>query len=391
MQKADLIIVGGGPAGAALACLAASASMRVICLDQGPSKPAPDPGLRHTAISRASRSLLQEVGIWQNLSAPPCFIDDIRVLDGDSPVLLRLKSGESGGGPFGWNVANDDLRRAAMTTMRARKNIRYMTQAKAAGFEIKEREAKVFLEDGRVFGAALIVGADGKSSFTRDWMDVGVQAWPYHQTAILCAVAHEHPHRNKAVEHFWPGGPFAVLPMNDTENGVHRSGVVFTEDTRPGKARESLISLSEEAFESRLNALCLPDYGRIKVITKRFSYPLGFSHAARYTAPRMALVADAAHSIHPIAGQSLNLGFQDVKDLSETIKDAFLKKRDIGAPDLLAFYDRRRHAQNITTIAAIDALVRISSRDGVAVTALRRAGIRLLARAPLLRQAILRH
>ncbi len=368
-----IAVIGGGLAGLTLCCLAGQGGLKIICLDQSTFATGGD--LRTTAISYGSRKILEEAGIWQNLSTTPCPIEDIKILDGDSPVLLDFLKSEADGKTFGWIVENSDLRAAMMKTLSARKNIEHRTPVKVEDFAVDDQLAHVILPNGETIHTKLVVGADGKKSFTRGWMDVPVREWAYNQRAVICTAIHEHPHNNTAIEHFWPAGPFAVLPMADDENGRHRSSVVFTEH---GPEKNSMMKLDEESFNTELNKRFPENYGRVHMTGRRASHTLSLVHAARYIAPRMCLVADAAHGIHPIAGQGLNLGFRDVKALADFVKTA----PDPGTFDILENYQRTRRFDNMAMVAATDALVRLFSNNKAPVRALRRTGLKMVGKFP---------
>ena len=290
-------------------------------------------------------------------------------------MLLDFLKSEADGKTFGWIVENSDLRAAMMKTLSALKNIEHRASVKVTDFEVDEKTAQVILPDGETIHAKLVVGADGKKSFTRGWMDVPVREWGYNQRAVICTAIHEHPHNNTAVEHFWPGGPFAVLPMADDEQGRHRSSVVFTEH---GPEKNSVMKLDDDSFNAELNKRFPESYGRVQLTGRRASHTLSLVHAARYIAPRMCLVADAAHGIHPIAGQGLNLGFRDVKALADLVKKAV----DPGTFDVLENYQRSRRFDNMAMVAATDALVRLFSNNNRPVRALRRTGLKIVGKFP---------
>lgn len=374
-QDYDAIIAGGGLSGLTLACLLGGRGLRIACLDQSAPEEKNPPDLRTTAVSFGSRKILERAGVWKKIRES-CLIEDIRILDGKSPVLLRFLSAEAGN-PFGWIVDNADLKRAMTQRLSELPNVDHIAPAKVAGFEPEANAISVLLENGKTLGAMLVVGADGRHSFTRRWMKVDVREWNYGQRAVICAVAHEKPHHNAAIEHFWPEGPFAILPMADGPGGGHRSSVVFTEH---GSEKESWMRLSDRDFEAALAVRFPPEYGAVKMAGPRAVFPLGLVHAAEYIRPRMVLVADAAHGIHPIAGQGLNLGFRDLDELDGLVGEAFAAGRDIGAWDLLETYQRRRRPDNMAMVAVTDALVRLFSNNLPPVALFRRAGLRLVSR-----------
>ncbi len=393
VQKAhnyDVAIIGGGLAGLTMACLLGRHKIKTACIDQ--ADPAKQIGgdLRTTAISYGSSKILEDAGIWQNLENKKCPIEDIRILDGASPLLLNFLSGEVEDKAFGWIVLNSDLRQAMMDQLQTLKSVTHIPEAQVndilpspdlnyVRYNRMGREDKI--------GANLIIGADGRGSFTRSWMQaqgyLRTRRKDYRQRAVICTVSHENPHHNKAVEHFWPEGPFAVLPMQDDENVVHRSSVVFTEH---GPDSESLMHFSDKEFETALAARFPPEYGAVRLAGPRAAYPLTLSHASNYIGPRMALIADAAHGIHPIAGQGLNLGFRDVKALADLLAGA----QDCGAQDILEAYQRARRFDNMSMVAVTDGLVRLFSNKIPPVRALRRLGLSAVSRLAPAKQFFMR-
>lgn len=371
----DVIILGGGLAGLSLSCLLGCIEgLRVACVDRDDPETLMNADERTTAISYGSSQILRRAGVWEDIVAQGCPIKDIQILDGDSPVLLRFLSEEVEDKAFGWIVANSHIRKCLMDKMKSCKTIDHIAPAKACDFKVDEECASVVLDGGRTLNASLIVGADGRHSSVREFMDVDVRSWNYNQRAVVCFIEHENSHNNKAVEHFWPGGPFAILPMNDISDGRHRSSLVFTEH---GRARDTLMGLTDEAFKEEVVARFPESYGEIEIVdNKRMAFPLSLVHAAEYIAPRMVLVADAAHGIHPIAGQGLNLGFRDLDTLSLLIERAHEAGKDIGAQDLLVSYQRKRRPDNMAMVAVTDGLVRLFSNDLPPVKLLRRAGLR---------------
>lgn len=372
----DVAIIGGGLAGLTLSCLLGKSGLHVICLDQAPKPSGKNKDLRTTAISFGSRQILECAGIWENLPAEACPIDDIQILDGKSSVLLNFLSAEVANKSFGWIVENFDLRTAMAKTLKPLKNVTHKTETKITDFEVSD-DFVTCITDDKPVKARLVVGADGRQSFTRQWMDIPVRQWSYKQRAVICTVSHSNPHHNVAVEHFWPEGPFAVLPMADDKKGTHRSSVVFTEH---GPEPQSLMRYSDEEFEMALAARFPESYGDIKLIAPRVAYPLGLVHASSYIGPRMALVADAAHGIHPIAGQGLNLGFRDIGELAGLLATAHEKEQDIGAQSVLETYQRRRRPDNMAMVAVTDGLNRLFSNNIPPVRLMRRAGLKLVSK-----------
>lgn len=374
-QTYDVIILGGGLAGLSLSCLLGGVKgLRVACIDRDDPEKLMVGDKRTTAISYGSSKILERAGVWENIVKEGCPIRDIEILDGDSPVLLQFLSSEVDEKSFGWIVSNSHIRKCLMEHMASCADVDHIAPVTVDDFSVSHDKASVILSDGSVLSASLIVGADGRQSSVREFMDVPVRSWSYNQRAVVCFVEHENPHHNKAVEHFWPKGPFAILPMNDLDNGRHCSSLVFTEH---GRGKDALMDLSDDDFKQEV-ALRFPEsYGDIDILdNKRMAFPLSLVHAAEYIAPRMALVADAAHGIHPIAGQGLNLGFRDLDTLSMLIKKAYEKGQDIGTQDLLLSYQRKRRPDNMAMVAVTDGLVRLFSNDLPPVKLLRRTGLK---------------
>jgi len=371
----DVIIVGGGLSGLSLACLLGKSGIKTACIDQLDPK-AKTADLRTTAISYGSSKILSSADIWDKMLKKASPIQDIQILDGDSPLLLQFLSSEVKDRAFGWIVENADLKKILAKKVKSLKSVTHIAPANVSDFAISEDTATATLDNGDTLIAKLIIGADGRGSSLRKWMDIPTRQWSYNQRAIICCVSHENPHNQIAIEHFWPEGPFAVLPMSDSKK-QHRSSVVFTEH---GPEKNSLMNFTDAEFETALNARFPKSYGKVKMIGKRAAYPLNLTHATSYIGNRMALVADAAHGIHPIAGQGLNLGFRDVDKIAELLISAHQKGEDLGAPELLKQYQRARRFDNMSMVAATDGLVRLFSNNLPPVRFLRRTGLKLVSK-----------
>jgi len=376
----DCIIVGGGLAGLTLAALLGREGINIAIIDAADPHQPMGGDERTTAISYGSSLILEQAGVWQSLAHQGAPIRDIRILDGDSPLLLGFMSREVENKDFGTILLNSDIRRALRETVGALDSIHQIAPASVADFQVESDKVKVILKNGDVLSAKVAVGADGRNSFMRDWLDIPCRRWSYGQRAVVCIVRHENPHHNVAVEHFWPEGHFAILPIaDDSQTGVHRSSIVFTEH---GPEQKSLMKLGRDVFELALQNRFPSEYGQVEMLGERSAYPLSLVHASRYIDTRMVLIADAAHGIHPIAGQGLNLGFRDVNELANLIIAAHKRGDDIGAADLLETYQRRRRPDNMAMVAFTDTLVRLFSNRNPLLRLARRIGLRAVDKIP---------
>lgn len=384
-QTADVVIVGGGHAGCTMAALLARNGISAICIDQD------DPARtlsaefdgRTTAISFGSKRVIEAAGAWDMLAKEACPIRDIKIMESGSPTLLEFLVEDVDAEAFGWIVENRRLRQSLYATLGTLDKATHLAPARVRDFSRGDDGITVHLEDGRTVHGSLVIGADGRNSFTREWMGIGTRGWDYNQRALVCIVTHENPHENTAIEDFRSEGPFAVLPMSDDEQGRHRSSVVWTEH---GPEKDSALRWDEESFNAALNERFPAFYGRVALSGKRFAYPLGLKHAQEYIAPRMALVADAAHGIHPIAGQGLNIGLRDIADLAERLVTAKKSGKDLGSDEILQAYQRARRIDNMAMAGATDTLNKLFSNDLSSVRILRKLGLRAVQRIPAARR-----
>ena len=374
-RSADVIVIGGGPAGLILTCRLAQEGIRVICIDRDDPKASLHETFdgRTTAISYGSRNIMEKADLWTPIEKKACAIKDIQILDDGSPVLLEFLVNELNKEAFGWIVENRDLRETLYQRIRDLKTAQHLAPAAVKEISTQNNEVQVTLASGETLTARLVIGADGRQSFTREQSNIGTRGWSYRQRALVCTVTHEKPHHNIAIEHFRPEGPFAVLPMPKSEKGEYRSSVVWTEH---GPDKKSARHYAPDIFEAALNTRFPEWYGQVRLKGNIFSYPLGLTHAQSYVARRTALVADAAHGIHPIAGQGLNIGLRDVDALATILAVAHQEKQDLGSDDVLGTYQASRLADNMAMITATDTLNKLFSNDIGPLKGLRRIGLR---------------
>jgi 2-octaprenyl-6-methoxyphenol hydroxylase len=398
--SAAVCVVGAGPVGGTLACRLASAGISTIVVDRAALPPMEHPAFdgRAYAVAAGSRRLLEAAGLWGGLPEPACPILDIRVSDGRvgrraSSLFLHFDHREAGSdsGAFGWMVEARSLRVALNAHMHTLPALRVFAPA-AADVERREDGASVRIVDGPWIDCQLVVAAEGRNSPLRETARIPVTTLPYSQTAIVCAISHEKPHNNTALEHFLPSGPFAQLPMcasRDAEAGgaANVSAIVWTERTAIARR---MLKLDDARLAGEITRRLGNHLGGVRVVGRRWSYPLSAMHAHRYCATRLVLVGDAAHAIHPIAGQGLNLGFRDAIALSELLIAASQRGDDLGAPPLLQQYQRQRRPENLLMLAATDGLDRLFSSDNPLVRLARDIGIATVHRASPLKRLFMR-
>ena len=393
-------VVGAGPVGGTLACRLAAAGVPTAVIDRAALPPMEHPAFdgRAYAIAAGSRRLLEEAGLWDRLSAGACPILDIRVSDGRlgrpaSRLSLHFDHREAGtdAGPFGMMVEARALRVAINAHFRDLPSLAVFAPAEAVANRAADG-AVVRVAGGPEIRCQLVVAAEGRNSPLREAAGIPVTQVPYDQIGIVSAVAHERPHRNTALEHFLPAGPFAQLPMApspDAEAGgiPNLSAIVWTE--RADTARR-MLALDDRGFAREIGRRLGDHLGWVRPIGRRWSYQLSAMLAHRYTDTRLALAGDAAHGIHPIAGQGLNLGFRDAIALSDLLIAAHAAGADLGGPALLARYQRRRRPDNLMMLATTDALDRLFSNDNRLLRLVRDIGIAGVDRAPPLKRAFMR-
>ncbi len=389
-ETADAVIVGSGMVGLTLGVTLAGAGMTVSMIDRADPAALVAPAFdgRTSAIAHGSQRVLDGVGIWRALDDVACPILDIRVSDGDAPLFLHYDHRAVGAGPMGWIVENRDLRRALAARAAGLDRLRVHAPARVDQVERDGHGVVVRLAGGGVVRAPLLLACDGHRSEERRRAGIAAAAWSYSQTGIVCTVLHERPHCNVAHERFLPAGPFAILPMVDDGKGRHRSSIVWTERARLTPA---LLALDERAFAAELGRRFGDFLGALRVAGPRWSYPLALLHAERYVDHRLALVGDAAHAIHPIAGQGLNMGLRDVAALAEVLVDARRLGLDIGSTQVLQRYQRWRRFDNTVLMFATDGLNRLFSNNVAPVRLARDLGLAAVDALPPLKRLFMRH
>ena len=289
---------------------------------------------------------------------------------------------------MGWIVENRFLRAALLRRLAACPKVELVSPDEVVESERGPDRAGLVLKSGRRLAARLIASAEGRFGSMREEAGIGARSWSYEQIAIVLVAHHDQPHRGVAQEKFLPGGPFAILPMTDGPAGEHRSSIVWTE--RSDLARR-LLELDEPRFQAEFARRFGDHLGPVVAAGPRWSYPLRLVHAERYIDTRLVLVGDAAHGIHPIAGQGYNLGVRDIAALVEVLVDAKRLGLDVGSADTLERYAQWRRADNLTMVAATDLLNRLFSNDITPLRLVRDAGLGAVNRVPALRKFFVRH
>jgi len=388
-KSIDVVIGGGGLVGLPLGIALAKGGLRVALADPVAKTDALSAGFdgRVSALSFASVRMFKALGIWEHLAAQAQPIGDILVTDAKlggvpSPFSLHFDHRELGA-PLGVIAENRHIRAALFAAAENLSGLQLIAPAALTGLEDKGGGVTADLADGTRLDASLAVAADGRDSPMRAAQEIGVVGWAYPQSGIVATVHHTRPHNGVAYEHFLPSGPFAILPLTG-----NRSSLVWTErdDVAP-----VMMKLTKEEFDAEIARRFGDHLGKTHSEELRWCYPLRFHLARSYVKPRFALAGDAAHGIHPIAGQGLNLGLKDAAALADVVLDAAALGLDIGGIDVLARYERWRRFDSLTMALAMDGLNRLFSNDIAPLRALRDLGIGIVDRIGPMRRFFMRH
>jgi 2-octaprenyl-6-methoxyphenol hydroxylase len=385
----DVIITGGGLNGPALGLALAQAGLTVTVIDAQPARARAEANFdgRAYALAIASKRLLTAIGVWDRMAGDAQPMLEIKTSDGrpgegPAPFFLHFEAAEIEDGPMGFMVEDRHLYAAFLAAMEAEPRLTHLPATTVTAQEAGPAAVTVTLSDGRKLTGRMLAGCDGRQSGTAERAGITRTGWGYGQTALVCAVAHERPHGAIAHQFFMPSGPLAILPLKG-----NRSSIVWSEAEDTARA---IAALNDDEFLEVLRPRFGDFLGRIELAGGRFTYPLNLTLANSYTAPRLALVGDAAHGVHPIAGQGLNLGFRDVGALAEVLANAHRRGEDIGAADVLERYQSWRRFDSTTLALGMDAVNRLFSNDNPALRAARDLGMGLVGNLPGLRRAFIR-
>lgn len=383
-ERRDLIILGGGLVGMTLALAAARSGITSHVIDRADPADLTAEGAdgRASAISTASWNLFRNIGIGQRLEPLGCPIDSIAVTDGMKPGRIDFTP-KPEEGSLGRMFANRDLRMALFDAAREEPNIAWHVKTEAVRRDRGPHGVEVELADGRLLRASLLVAAEGRQSPTRDEAGFALARWDYRHRAFVTALFHDKPHGNTAWEIFYPAGPFALLPLLDDDQGRHRSALVWTVAE---KDAAGITAMPDAMFVNEVAARMHGVLGRIELAAPRMSYPLRFHHAGKVIDERLAVIGDAAHGMHPIAGQGLNLGLRDVGALVEVLTEGMRLGLEPGDAQLLARYEKWRSLDSFMVMSVTDSLTRLFGIPGRLPSAARRLGMGAVQRMPRLKR-----
>ncbi|WP_406735926.1 FAD-dependent monooxygenase [Thioclava sp. GXIMD4215] len=384
----DILISGGGLNGPTLALALAQAGLRVTVVDATPPRARAHQGFdgRAYALAVASQRLLKGLGLWGQLAPEAQPMMDVKASDGHAgdgaaPFFLHFDSREMDQSPVGWMLEDRYLSRALQDAMEAQPLVTVIAGTSVIAQEVSQGHVTATLSDGQCLTARLLVGADGRKSGVAERAGITREGWDYGQTALVAAIAHEKPHHGIAQQFFMPTGPLAILPLTG-----NRSSIVWSE-TRENA--QTLDGLSDGDFLGLLRPRFGDFLGQISLAGPRFSYPLNLTLAKSYVAARIALVGDAAHGVHPIAGQGLNLGLRDVAALAQVLVDAYRRGDDIGALNVLEDYQSWRRFDSTSLALGMDTVNKLFSNHNPLLKLGRQMGMGLVQALPGLRRGFM--
>ena len=385
----DIIIVGGGLNGSLMAIAAANIGFSTIVLDSKDNEASAENRFdgRSYALALSSVRLLKNLDIFEDIIDKSQPILDIKILDGKlvqgpSQFSLHFDNNEIHDGPMGQMVEDRFIRKALFTKINKNEQIEYKFNSKVTEHKKQSGYISVTLDNGKKLDTKLLVGADGRNSELANRADIKKSGWKYNQSALVCAIEHEADHNGVAWQYFMPSGPLAVLPMTGK-----RSCIVWTEQNANAKA----INLFDETRYTKILAARLGNFlGKFKIIGDRHTYPLELSIADRFIDERLALIGDAAHSVHPIAGQGLNAGFKDIAVLAHIIQDAHNRGEDLGSLGVLKRYEEWRRFDSAQLAYSTDLFNKLFSNENEALRLARNIGLKLLDSIPVAKRNIIK-
>lgn len=380
----DVVISGAGMVGATLACLLAKSAKRIAVLEVMPPpvfKPSDDFELRVSALSRFSQRVLEQSGAWEGvINRRAVAYEDMVVWDATGSGEIRFSAAELGEPELGHIVENKIIQLALLEAMEAQSSIDLFCPARVQSFVHDGAQTVVTLDDGRELTAELLVGADGARSAVRELAGIGWQHEDYAQKGLVCVVRTELPHQATAWQRFMPSGPLAFLPLSDP----HYSSIVWT---LPADRADVLVKQDDTQFKAALSGALGNRLGAIEVLGARGAFPLAGSHAEHYVQEGIALIGDAAHTIHPLAGQGVNLGIKDAAELAQQLIAA---KGHLGSMKTLRRYERARKGDNHLTQKTMEGFRLLFGNNSQPLQLIRNSGLSIANHLPLLKNTLAR-
>lgn len=393
----DLIIIGGGLVGASLACALSKSSLRIAIIEAFPFKsddseyqPAFD--ARSVALSYTSKQVFEGMGLWSAINKLGVSgIEKIHISDRGHAGITRLNASDENVEALGYVAETRVIGKALFETLNKQQNITLIAPATVKNFDLNADNAQVYIEENgesKTLTAKLLVAADGGDSVVRRLSGVRIKQRNYEQSAVIANVATDRPHNQQAFERFTDSGPLALLPMTATENEANRYSLVWTINS---SEQDEMMSWDDETFLLKLKQRFGNRAGTFLSVSKRHVYPLSLMRAKEHVRERLAIIGNAAHSLHPVAGQGFNLGLRDVAALSQVVVDAMQDNKDIGDLNVLQTYADWRRRDHIQTAVATDSLVRIFSNNFLPLAGLRNLGLLVVDTVPPLKKLFARH
>ena len=371
--------------GSLLGCALGDSGLKVAVLDHRPPEPLPENGydLRVSAVTLASVSIFKAIGAWEAMQPRAAPVRAMHVWDASGSGKVDFDAAEMGEPCLAYIIENRLMQGALVERLHHFTNVHYLCPIEIAALDMTPGAATVALQDGRTLRAKLLVGADGAQSHIRELAGIAVRRFPFEQKGIVANIVTEKPHTETARQRFLPTGPLAFLPLPE----LHTCSIVWSAET---KRADELMALDDAAFLGELQSASGNLLGQIQSIGPRAVFPLALSHAVSYVSERLALVGDAAHTVHPLAGQGVNLGYLDAATLAEVLLDAAGQKKDIGALPVLRRFERWRKGENMAMLAVTGGFKQLFSNNLPGVRELRNVGLNLTNAAAPIKNLIMR-